>query len=65
MLFSIDIILITENGEIIYIKKDANPESYPESFGPDTPTKYVLEVVSGFSNEHNLKAGDKVEIFIQ
>jgi len=48
------------------------PESYsprfgeagPETYGPDPSlgdAKYVLEVVSGFSEKYNLKEGDKVE----
>jgi len=64
MLFAIDIIWIDESGKIIYIKKDARPESYPETFSPDQNAKYVLEVVSGFSDKHNLKIGDTVEISI-
>ena len=64
MKFAIDIIWIGENREIIYIKKNAKPESYPESFEPENPTmdtKYVLEVSPGFSDKNNLKIGDKIE----
>ena len=61
MNFAIDIIWIGENGKIIYIKKDARPESYPETYGPLGTSKYVLEVVSGFSEKNNLQIGDRVE----
>lgn len=61
MNFAIDIIWIGEDLRIVYIKKDARPESYPEAFGPGKDAKYVLEVVSGFSEKNNLKEGDKVE----
>lgn len=61
MNFSIDIIWIGEDGKIVYIKKNATPESYPELFGLGEYAKYVLEVVSGFSDKNNLKAGDKLE----
>ncbi len=61
MNFPIDIIWIGENGEIVYIKKDARPESYPQTFQPDENAKYVLEVVSGFSEKYNLKEGDMAE----
>ena len=61
MNFSIDMIWIGENMKITYIKKNATPESYPESFGPKEKTsKYVLEVFSGFTDKYNLKIGDKV-----
>lgn len=61
MNFSIDIIWIAEDMTVIYIKKNARPESYPETFGPDQNSKYVLEVVAGFSEKNNLKEGDRVE----
>jgi uncharacterized membrane protein (UPF0127 family) len=61
MNFAIDIIWIDENLQIAYIQKDAKPESYPAQFMPDKPAKYVLEVVSGFSEKNNLKIGDKIE----
>jgi hypothetical protein len=80
MKFPIDIIWLApleggnrEEVKVVYIKKDARPESYPETFEPeDVPTqfgiptsvgtKYVLEVLSGFSEKNNLKVGEK-EIF--
>jgi uncharacterized membrane protein (UPF0127 family) len=61
MNFSIDIIWIAENFEITYIKKDAKPESFPESFTPIRDAKYILEVPAGFSDKYNLKEFDKVE----
>ncbi|OGI58355.1 hypothetical protein A3C60_00625 [Candidatus Nomurabacteria bacterium RIFCSPHIGHO2_02_FULL_37_45] len=61
MNFPIDMIWIGENKEIIYIKKNARPESFPESYGPTADSKYVLEIVSGLSSKNNLKEGDKVE----
>lgn len=71
MNFPIDIIWLDEDLKIVYIKKDARPESYPETYGPASPSqggpdvslmnvKYVLEVVSGFSDKNNLKVGDRV-----
>jgi uncharacterized membrane protein (UPF0127 family) len=61
MNFPIDIIWISEDLNIVYIKKDARPELFPESYRPETKAKYVLEVVSGFSEKNNLKVGDRVE----
>lgn len=61
MNFAIDIIWLDENMKVIYIKKDARPEDYPATYGPDGDAKYVLEVASGFSEKNNLKEGDKVE----
>ncbi len=64
MNFPIDIIWLSEDMKVIYIKGDARPELYPESYGPsavDGSAKYVLEVVDGFSDKNNLKVGDSVQ----
>ncbi len=71
MNFPIDIVWLAsssgednENIKVIYIKKDVQPESYPKTYGPDISSsnvRYVLEVVSGFSDKNNLKEGDSVE----
>lgn len=62
MNFPIDIIWFDENRKIIYIEKNATPESYPQSFGSDQNAKYVLEVVSGFTEKYNLKVGDTISV---
>lgn len=61
MNFPIDIIWIGENFQVISIKKNASPDSYPETFSPNQDAKYVLEVISSFSEKNNLREGDKVE----
>lgn len=60
MLFPIDIIWVDGNGKIIFIKKNATVESYPETFAPALPAKYVLEVNSGFTDRHNINEGDTI-----
>jgi hypothetical protein len=60
MYFPIDMIWLDDNLKVVYIKKNAKPESYPETFGPNVSTKYVLEVVAGFSEKNNLKEGDVI-----
>ena len=60
MNFPIDIVWMSEDLRIVYIKKDARPESYPESFVPDQSAMYALEVPAGFSEKNNFKVGDRV-----
>ncbi len=60
MNFSIDMIWISADKKVIFIKEDARPDSYPTTFGPDQDAEYVLEVVSGFASKYNLKVGDNV-----
>ncbi|MFZ3015529.1 MAG: DUF192 domain-containing protein [Minisyncoccia bacterium] len=61
MNFPIDIIWIGKDLRVIYIKKNAQPESFPETFGADQDANFVLEVISGFSEKNNLKEGDNVK----
>jgi uncharacterized protein len=60
MKFPLDIIWISDDYHVVYIKENALPESYPESFSPSLDSKYVLEVNTGFSQKNNLKVGDEV-----
>lgn len=65
MNFPIDIIWMTssELGEsndlqVVFIQKNAEPSSYPSVFLPSNPANYVLEVNAGFSQKNNLQIGD-------
>ena len=60
MNYPIDIIWVNEEKEIVYIKKDARPESYPENFTSGLPAMYVIETVSGFIENNQIKVGDLV-----
>jgi len=60
MNFAIDILWIDEGYKVVDIKKDAKPESYPEVFIPEVPSKYVLEVNAGFLEENDIEIGDKI-----
>ncbi len=61
MNFPIDMIWINDDLKVIYIKKGAQPSSYPNSFGPGVDNRYVLEVFDGFSEKNNLEVGNRVE----
>jgi uncharacterized membrane protein (UPF0127 family) len=62
MTFSLDIIWMTSDGVIAYIQPNLSPATYPQAFGPDTPTRYVLEVNAGYAQENGVKVGDKVQL---
>jgi len=58
--FSIDIIFINSNKEIVNIQKSAKP--YDKSSLPsDGPIKYVLEINAGLSDNWGLEKGDLIE----
>lgn len=56
-LFSLDMLFINSNKEIVTIHKNTTPlsqQSYPSS----KPAIYVLEVVAGYTDKFNIKEGD-------
>ena len=60
MLFSIDIIWISADMRVVGFEKSLSPLTYPQSFGPDLSSQYVLEVSAGQIEKLNIKIGDKV-----
>lgn len=60
MLFPIDIVWIDEGMVVIDVKRNTEPESYPDVFKPKDKAKYVLEVNAGFARSHDMEIGDKV-----
>ncbi len=60
MLFSIDIIWLSEEGRVVHIVKNASPESFPEVFYPAAEAKYVLELPAGTAERLGLQIGDEV-----
>lgn len=58
MLFSIDIAWLDQNFNIVDIKKNISPNTYPSSFEPSLPAKYVLETNAGFFDSHSISVGD-------
>ncbi|MFA6585752.1 MAG: DUF192 domain-containing protein [Candidatus Paceibacterota bacterium] len=61
MNFPIDIVWVSGDFRVVYIKKDAKPESYPDTFTPTENARYVLEIKALFSEKNNLKVGDEVK----
>jgi uncharacterized membrane protein (UPF0127 family) len=58
-LFSLDMIFINSEKKIVTIHKNTTPlaqKSYPSS----KPSIYVLEVVAGFTDRHNIKEGNNI-----
>ena len=58
-LFSLDIIFVNSNKEIVTIHKNTTPLS-EQSYPSTEPAQYVVEVNAGFCDRHNIKLGDKI-----
>jgi uncharacterized membrane protein (UPF0127 family) len=56
---SLDIIFLNENRQIITIHKNTATLSQ-QSYRSTAPAKYVVEVLAGFTNRHNIQIGDKI-----
>lgn len=62
MLFPIDIIWISAKGEVVGIEHDVSPATYPATFRPTEPIRYVLEVPAGFSVAHYIQKSSKISV---
>jgi uncharacterized protein len=60
MNFPIDIIWINSQKEVVEITEKIHPETYPQTFSPSIPIKYVIEVNAGWCSENEIKKGDKL-----
>ena len=61
MNFPIDIIWLNEEKKIVFLKENISPDTFPETFSSEKNSKYVLEVVAGFSQKNNLEEGETVQ----
>ncbi|MFN3188431.1 MAG: DUF192 domain-containing protein [Candidatus Paceibacteria bacterium] len=60
MNYPIDIIWVDATGSIVHIEESVSPASYPKSFVPNRPAKYVVETVAGFVKKYGVGVGDRV-----
>lgn len=62
MNFPIDIIWIGTDKTVVDIANNLDPGTYPETFSPDAPAQYVLEVNAGYAQGHGISLGDTAVI---
>ncbi len=60
MKFPIDILWLDDGLSLIGIEKTVATSTYPEIFGQNYPSRYVLELPAGYSEENNVKVGNKI-----
>ncbi len=60
MNYSLDIIWIDANKKVIGASENIDPKTFPQTFSPQTPVMYVLEVSAGFYKSSYIKVGDSV-----
>lgn len=62
MQFPIDIVWIDKSGTIIDVDNAVSPNTFPSTFSPSAPVRYVLEANANFVSDHGIKIGDTVTI---
>lgn len=60
--FSIDIIWLDENKEVVDITADISPQTFPDTFTAKKPFRYVLEVNAGFAEVKGIEIGDNATL---
>lgn len=55
MRFSIDILWFNEHKQLIQVKNNISPDTYPDSFCSTKPAKYVLELSAGSAERKGLQ----------
>jgi uncharacterized membrane protein (UPF0127 family) len=65
MLISLDVIWFDDKGMVIHIDKNVVPcDRYCQPFGPESYSKFVLEVNGGYADRHNVNIGDNVRMIL-
>lgn len=62
MRFSIDILWLSSDGEIVHIIERMSPDSYPEHAVSPRPARYVVELPAGYVEAHGIILGDIVRL---
>ena len=60
MNYPIDIIWVSDGLQVIHIEHDVSPDTYPKSFRPAGPARYVIETSAGLTKNANIQVGDVV-----
>ncbi len=65
MLISLDVIWFDDKGTIIHIDKNAVPcDTHCQPFGPESCSKFALEVNGGYTDRYNINIGDNVRMIL-
>lgn len=57
MNYPIDILWLDADKKIIFIAPNLSPETYPATFGPTGPSRYVIEAPAGFTAREKMMVG--------
>jgi uncharacterized membrane protein (UPF0127 family) len=57
MAYPIDMVWLDSNKVVVHIAQNVTPDSYPTSFAPPVPARYVIETTAGFTATKGIVVG--------
>lgn len=57
MLIPIDVLWVSQDGTIVDVWEEAQPESYPFIYEPAYDARYIIEAPAGFARVYNIRQG--------
>lgn len=61
MRFSIDMLWIAADGTVVDMRENVAPETYPSSFTPRAPARFVLELSAGHARSSGISIGARIQ----
>ncbi|MGH7238411.1 MAG: DUF192 domain-containing protein [Candidatus Saccharimonadales bacterium] len=61
MQFPLDIIWLSASKQVVFAQANLSPSTYPKSFCPQDPARYVIELNAGQAKQANIKIGQKLQ----
>lgn len=58
MSYPIDILWLNKDKQVVYIVKNASPDSYPDKFVPSSDARYVIELPAGTVDSKAIRTND-------
>lgn len=62
MEFGIDILWLDKDGKVVDIKEFVYPDTYPSVFEPAYNSRYILEVLTGYTSANSIIVGHKIDL---
>lgn len=62
MKFGLDMLWLDERGDIVFMRQNVAPETYPDTQCPDVPARYVVEVRAGMAGRAGLRVGGSLDL---
>lgn len=62
MRFPLDIIWLNSAKQVVYLRADVSPKTYPEKFCPSSPARYVIELNAGQAAQLDIRSGQTLQL---